>query len=89
MRGPVQGWKIPLNYAVSYLFKRSDDEIDAECEKAFRRGYVCGIQAMMSAIVDKLSKPERQDFETWFANELKPWSQRTGTSYPPEPPPWR
>jgi NAD(P)H-flavin reductase len=71
------------------MARRSNDEADMEREKAFRRGYVCGIQAMMSAVIDKLSKTERQDFETWSANELKPWSQRTGTSYPPEPPRWR
>ena len=70
------------------MAKRSDDQIDAECEKAYRRGYAYGLQAMMSAIGDKLSDAERQSFEAWFADVLTPWSQGTGNSYPPEPPRW-
>ena len=45
------------------MAKRSNDEADIEREKAYRRGYAYGIQAMMSVIVDKLSKAERQSFE--------------------------
>ena len=70
------------------MAKRSNDEADIEREKAYRRGYVYGIQAMMSVIVDKLSKAERQRFEVWFADILSPWSQGTGNSRPPEPPRW-
>ena len=45
------------------MAKRSNDEADIEREKAYRRGYAYGIQAMMSVIVDKPSKAERQSFE--------------------------
>lgn len=48
------------------MTQRSDHETDAACEKAYRRGYAYGVQTMMSAIVDKLSKAERQSFEAWF-----------------------
>lgn len=48
------------------MTQRSDHETDAACEKAYRRGYAYGVQTMMSAIVDKLSKAERQSFEVWF-----------------------
>jgi hypothetical protein len=52
----------------------------------FRKGQV---QAMMSAIVDKLSKAEHQSLEVWFADILTPWSQQsTGNIRPPEPPRW-
>jgi hypothetical protein len=61
-------------------------EADDDCEKAFRRGYTCGFQAMMLAIVNKLSDAERQSYETWFADVLTPWAQETSTSHPPEPP---
>ena len=70
------------------MTKRSDHESDAACEKAYRRGYAYGVQAMMSTIVDKLSKAERQSFEVWFADVVTPWSQGTGNSRPPEPPRW-
>lgn len=68
------------------MAKRSNDEADIEREKAYRRGYAYGIQAMMSVIVDKLSKAERQSFEVWLADILG--SQGTGNSRPPEPPRW-
>ena len=69
--------------------RHSEDETEVEREMAFRRGYVDGFQAMMSAIVDRLPKAERQDLESWFADVLKPWSsQATGNSYPPKLPPW-
>jgi hypothetical protein len=67
------------------MAKRSN-EADIEREKAYRRGYAYGVQAMMSVIVDKLSKAEQQSFEVWFADILTPWSQGTGNSRPPEPP---
>ena len=70
------------------MAKRSNDEADIERETAYRRGYAYGIQAMMSAIVHKLSVAERQSFEVWFADILTPWSQCTGNSRPPEPPRW-
>ena len=41
------------------MAKRSNDEADMECEKAYRRGYAYGIRAMMLAIVGKLSHAER------------------------------
>jgi hypothetical protein len=66
----------------------SDHKTDAEREPAYRRGYAHGVQAMMSAIVDKLSDAERQRFEVWFANVLTPWSTLHGTTSfaAPEPP---
>jgi hypothetical protein len=70
------------------MAKLPDHETNAESEKAYRRGYVYGVQAMMSAIVDKLSKAERQSFEVWFADFVMPWSKGTGDSRPPEPPRW-
>jgi hypothetical protein len=70
------------------MAKRSNDEADIEREKAYRRGYAYGIQAMMSVIVDKLSKAEQQSFEVWVTDVLTPWSQGTGNSRPPEPPRW-
>ena len=70
------------------MAKRSNDEADMECEKAYRRGYAYGIRAMMLAIVGKLSHAERQSFEAWFADMLTPWLQGTGDSRPPEPPRW-
>ena len=71
------------------MVKRSDHGIDAESEKAYRRGYVYGVQVMLSAILDKLSETERQNLEVWFANILTPWSQQsTGDARPPEPPRW-
>ena len=59
---------------------------DAEREKAYRKGYVHGVQAMMSTIVDKLTYAERNQLEVWFANVLTPWSQGTNVSLSPEPP---
>jgi hypothetical protein len=70
------------------MAKRSNDEADIEREKAYRRGYAYGIQAMMSVIADKLSKAEQQRFEVWFADILSPWLQGSGSSRPPEPPRW-
>jgi hypothetical protein len=70
------------------MAKLPDHETNAESEKAYRRGYAYGVQAMMSAIVDKLSGAERQNFEVWLANVLTPWSQGSDTSRPPEPPRW-
>jgi len=54
------------------MAKLPDHETNAESEKAYRRGYVYGVQAMMSAIVDKLSKAERQSLEVWFADFVMP-----------------
>ena len=68
--------------------KSRNDETDVEREKAYRRGYVFGVQTMMSAIVDKISKAERQKFEAWFVEVVIPWSQGTGKSLPPEAPRW-
>ena len=69
------------------MTRRRLDESEVEREMAFRRGYVDGVQVMISAIVDRLSKAERQDFKSWFANVLKPWSsQATGNALPPQPP---
>ena len=45
------------------MVKCSDHGIDAESEKAYRRGYVYGVQVMLSAILDKLSEAERQNLE--------------------------
>ena len=70
------------------MSKSSDDETAVEHEKAYRRGYAYGIEAMMSAIVHKLSVAEQQSFEVWFADVLIPWSQGIGNSRPPEPPHW-
>jgi hypothetical protein len=70
------------------MAKRSNDEADIEREKAYRRGYAYGIQAMMSVIAHKLSVAEQQNFEAWVADVLTPWSQGTGNARPPEPPRW-
>jgi hypothetical protein len=65
----------------------SEHETDAEREKVYRRGYVHGVQAMISGIVDKLSYDERQTLGVWFANVLTPWSQGTAGSFlPPDAP---
>ena len=66
--------------------KLSDLPDDAERELAYRRGYVHGVSALMSGVVDKLSDVERQAIEYWFKNELTPWSRGEGTSDAPDVP---
>ena len=44
-------------------------------ERAYRRGYVHGIENMMTGIRHKLSDEETMAFDRWFTKELFAWSQ--------------
>jgi hypothetical protein len=62
----------------------SDYPDDPERELTYRRGYVHGVAATISGLVDLLSDEDRRRVQKWFATILTPWKDGGNESTRPE-----
>jgi hypothetical protein len=63
----------------------SDHEIEMKRERAFRRGYLHGAEAIVQCIGERLLKSEREALSRWLAAELRPWATATHDADPAPP----
>jgi hypothetical protein len=61
------------------------DSPEQQTERAFRRGYLHGAQAVIEAVERHLPERDRQTLSVWVALALAPWSLAPVGSHPSPP----